>query len=109
MWDDRSYVGLHTFLRIFEAVGRRETDKERRPTLDDLSLRAVLKLLVPGHLNRLKLAFVRSGRISLEVWQCDHVAVQVGEADRKRVKLRMNFGKQDTDVFGIVPRERFRQ
>ena len=60
---------------------------------------------MPGHLDGFELAFVRSFGIAGEVGQFCDVAMQVGEADGERIEFGMSFGKQDAEVFGVVPGE----
>jgi glycosyl hydrolase family 2 len=75
--------------------------KERRPTRSALS--AILDFLVPGHLDRFQFAFVRGFGITGKVRQLGDVAVQVDETHGKRIESGVRFGKQDADVFGVVP------
>src|SRR5579872_4351930 len=66
-------------------------------------LGAVLELFVPRHLDGFELAFVRRFGIASEIGQFGHVAMQVREAHRERVDFRMCFGKQNAEVFSVVP------
>src|SRR5258708_26560815 len=63
---------------------------------------------MPGHLNRFQLAFVRSLGVAFKIGEFGDVAVQISEAYGERIERGMNFGQQDTDVFGVVPGELLR-
>ena len=70
---------------------------------------AVLKFLMPSHLDSFQLAFVGLFRIVLEFGQFGDVAVQVGEADGKGVEVWMPLGQQNSQVFSVVPGKFLRQ
>src|SRR5258708_4277868 len=59
----------------------------------------VLPLVVPSHLDRLELAFVRFGRIVAETIQLDDPFVKVGEAQFERVLGGELFEKRQGDIF----------
>jgi len=71
------------------------------------ALRTVLKLLMPSHLNGLEFAFVRSLWIAGKPRQLGHVLMQIGEANGKRIQLRMSLRKQDAQILSIIPIQSF--
>src|SRR5216684_5275859 len=62
-----------------------------RRHLRELTLRAVLELLVPGHLDGFELALVGSLGIAGKAGEFGHVTMQIGEADSEWIEFRMGF------------------
>src|SRR5579863_6107481 len=64
-----------------------------------------LPLVVPRHLNGLKLAFVRFLRIVAEVFELRNPFVHLREPHFQRIDIRMCFVERKSDIFGLVPSE----
>src|ERR1700675_2705391 len=73
-----------------------------------LALGAVQEFLVPRHLDSFQFALIGLFRITLELGQFDHVAMQIGETYVQRIEFGMLLGKKNSNVFGIIPRQFFR-
>src|ERR1700730_14809662 len=73
----------------------------------NLALSSVENLGVPGHLDRFQLGFVRLRGVVFEVWERDHIFVQVGETDGERVDFRVGFREQNPDIVSVAPGEFF--
>jgi len=62
---------------------------------------AILKFLVPGHLNRFQLGFIGFLRIAGETGELGDPFVHVREADGERISIRKFVVQRDGDVFDL--------
>src|SRR3989440_11125144 len=66
---------------------------------------AVLKFLVPGHLNGFEFGFVGGGGVAGEAGEFGNPFVHVREPDSEWIGVRKFVRQADSNVFGIVPTE----
>src|ERR1019366_2823465 len=95
-YSDGSLIGLRGLRRLYPGIAPGWSTSQ-------LSLGSVENFRMPRHLNCFQLGFVRLRGIVLEAGEFDNIFVQVGETNRERVELRMDFRKQNPDVFRIAP------